>query len=173
MTLSSTSRTNLSPTRKETCDWILEALCWIGLAVAFYPLLHWNDLGSETLIPIHFNMQGEADGWGGRSSLLILPIMAILFYVGLSVAEKYYRKFNYPIRVTDYNKDTLYRLSIRMIRFLKPELIFIFAYLNNASYHSAYSQSSVLNAFILGIMIVLLLATLFFFLINMAACKND
>ena len=173
MTSEPASRIALSPTHKKIYDRILEILCWIGLAGVFYPLLHWNDLGDQAVFPIHFNLHGEADGWGGRTFLLILPALSVILYIGLSVAEKQYRKFNYPIRLTDNNKNRLYRLGVRMMRHLKPELILIFAYLNNASYHSVCFQSNSMNAFVLGAITVLILATLLFFLVSMAACKND
>ena len=34
-------------------------------------------------IPIHFNAQGEADNWGSKNTIFIMPGIAIVLFVGL------------------------------------------------------------------------------------------
>lgn len=37
--------------------------------------IHWNDLPDE--VPMHFNLQGEADRYGSKSELFILPFLGL------------------------------------------------------------------------------------------------
>ncbi len=53
--------------------------CWIVATalIAFTWLLSaWSYPKLPASIPIHWNMHGEVDGWGGRSTLFLMPAMA-------------------------------------------------------------------------------------------------
>lgn len=39
-------------------------------------------------VPIHWNIQGEVDGWGGKNTTWIISLLPILTYFGLLVAAK-------------------------------------------------------------------------------------
>ncbi|HVJ82815.1 MAG TPA: DUF1648 domain-containing protein [Planctomycetia bacterium] len=52
----------------------LVVFCFVSAAIAF-PYL-------PERIPIHFNMEGKPDGWGGRATIFIMPAM-VGFMVGL------------------------------------------------------------------------------------------
>lgn len=164
---------SLSPTRKERYDRILEILSGASFIWALYPLLYWNEL-ADTAIPIHFDIRGTADGWGGRSYLLILPIVAAVLFTGLSISEKYYKKFNYPVKVSDHNRNTLYRLGVRMMRHIKLEITVMFACINNLSLFTVFHGHSVTGVgLVFQVLIVLLFVTPLYFILRMAGSRCD
>lgn len=42
---------------------------------------YWNDL--EGRVPIHFNFLGSPDGYGSKYVLLVLPVISLLFFLGV------------------------------------------------------------------------------------------
>ncbi|MCL2510617.1 MAG: DUF1648 domain-containing protein [Bacteroidales bacterium] len=93
---------------KTTYDKIVEVVAVAALLCAFYPLLFYNSIDSNALFPTHYNFAGEVDGWGDRTSLWIMPLIALVFYVGLSIVQKYPKIMNYPCKITEQNVDYHY-----------------------------------------------------------------
>ncbi|MCD6359020.1 MAG: DUF1648 domain-containing protein [Dehalococcoidia bacterium] len=61
----------------------LELIPIILMVAAFYIVLS-NYSSLPSTIPTHVNAQGVVDGWGGRSSVFVLPILNIFVYLLLS-----------------------------------------------------------------------------------------
>jgi uncharacterized membrane protein len=99
-------------------DYIIEAMSLLFVTatiVAF--ILCWVML--PEIVPIHYNLAGEADGFGSKTENIVLPLMGVFTYVGLTVLNRYPHIFNYPVEVTEENASYLYRTAKRMIRSLK------------------------------------------------------
>lgn len=161
-----------APTKRNSYDRIIEILSLVCLLGTFVPLLFYKDLGEGTLIPIHYNASGQIDGWGDRSDLWHLPVIATLFYIGFTVLERFYKKFNYPVRVTASNAPVLYKLAVRMTRLLKLLILLLFAYLAIASHTTAIWKTSGINNWIMNGMMTGLFAALLFYCIKMIEAKN-
>lgn len=59
----------------------------IVLIPFIYLAFIWNVLPEQ--VPIHWNANGEIDGWGSKATLLIIPfILPVLIYVILSLVPK-------------------------------------------------------------------------------------
>ncbi|MEX0313756.1 MAG: DUF1648 domain-containing protein [Allomuricauda sp.] len=118
-----------------TRDKNLVKLGWIIVALnVLLVLVFYFDL-PET-IPTHFNLKGEADGFGHKSTLWIIPIISTALYFGLGffVTRMKPYNMNFPVKVTEKNAPELYALGIRMlavmnlatvVAFLLTTLIFI------------------------------------------------
>src|SRR5690625_6766841 len=52
-----------------------------------YLLFVWQSLPSE--VPAHYNALGEVDRWGSKWEMLILPIIATVLWIGMTILEKY------------------------------------------------------------------------------------
>ncbi|RJE88544.1 DUF1648 domain-containing protein [Paenibacillus sp. 1011MAR3C5] len=116
------------PIPKTKLEWLLDGLSLLALAVpTIYLFMIWGDLPAE--VPIHFNAAGEADGWGGKGTSLILPIIGLLLFVGLSLLRKIPHHFNYPVTLTTENAEKKYRLSIQMLSWLKFEISLLFGFI--------------------------------------------
>lgn len=77
-------------------------------------------------IPIHYNVKGEADGFGNKSHMLMLPILATVLFAGMTILNKYPHIFNYPSSITQENAFSQYTNATRLIRFLKLIVVIIF-----------------------------------------------
>lgn len=80
-----------------------------------------------TTIPIHFNASGRADGYGNKITLLFLPVLATLLYVGLTQLNKYPHIFNYMVDITEENAPRQYAIATRILRFIKVAILLIFS----------------------------------------------
>lgn len=112
---------------------VLNIVVIVGALV--YLLIRWRDLPST--IPIHFKGSGEADGWGSRSTLLLLPLIAIAPYVLITIISRFPHTFNFPVAVTEQNASELYRLTVQMLSWLKFEMVLLFSSLGIIMIRSA------------------------------------
>ncbi len=90
-----------------------------------YSAYHFVSLPAE--VPIHFNAAGEPDRYGHKGVFLILPGIAGLLHVGLTVLSKYPHIFNYPVSITEENAIRQYGFAVRLLRFLKLVIVIVFA----------------------------------------------
>jgi uncharacterized membrane protein len=66
-------------------------------------------------VPVHFGADGRPDAWGAPSSLLLLPALGVVFYLGLTVLQRYPQIYNYPTIVTRDNAAALYRTGRQFV----------------------------------------------------------
>lgn len=97
----------------------LLALLWIGILVCYN--------GLPRTIPTHFNATLQADDFGNKQTLFMLPVIATILYCSLSILNHYPHIFNYPQAVTQGNAKALYTTATRLIRILKLAVIIIFS----------------------------------------------
>ena len=71
-------------------------------------------------IPTHYNMAGEIDGYGGRFSLLLMPLIGLVMDASLVLVGRFPKSWNTGVRITLYNRVRVYRL----LRDLLAELRF-------------------------------------------------
>ena len=72
--------------------------------------------GLPETIPSHFNIKGEVDGYGDKSTILIplflqLGLSLLLLWIG-----NHPEKHNYLVAITDENRAEQYSLSSRLIK---------------------------------------------------------
>jgi hypothetical protein len=145
---------------------VREALAGLGLlCVCTYPLAHWNYLPPR--VPVHFGLTGHADGFGSKSTLLVLPATAVILYLTLSVVVRFPAYFNFPVPVTDRNRQTLRALAIDMIGWLKAEVMCIFAWLMLAAISTAEGHSSGLGTAFAPVSLGVIAATIALFCYRM------
>ncbi|HVV45418.1 MAG TPA: DUF1648 domain-containing protein [Bryobacteraceae bacterium] len=84
--------------KRSGVDWLLEAIGAASVAAAAVEIAtRWNGLPAK--IPTHFGIDGQPNGWGGRNSLLVLLASTIVMFTLLTLAEKYQRVVNIPVKV--------------------------------------------------------------------------
>jgi uncharacterized membrane protein len=111
-------------------DLILEGISWfLVIALWFYVLTNYS--GLSEIIPIHFDLKGNADGFGSKKNILGLPIVVTIIFIGLSLLNRFPHVFNYPVKITAENALKQYTAATRMIRQLKLIIVLVmgwFAY---------------------------------------------
>lgn len=60
-------------------------------------------------IPVHFNLQGNVDRYGSKSSLMWLAILSSCTVFGLVLLSRFPQYFNYPIKITAENAPFEYQ----------------------------------------------------------------
>ncbi|WP_132993593.1 DUF1648 domain-containing protein [Gordonia zhaorongruii] len=77
-------------------------------------------------VPTHFNGGMQADEHGPRWSVLVLAAVFTTLAAGIAVLAGKPQWFNYPVRVTEENAQTLYRAGESMFGWLGAALALIY-----------------------------------------------
>lgn len=84
-------------------------------------------------IPTHFNFAGEADGWGGKGSIIVLVITTVGLYILLTVTMFFPRLWNVPVKITDQNRGIIFRYVMNMVLLDKLLIVASFFYITYCS----------------------------------------
>lgn len=139
---------------------------FILLASVVYMVTSFSALPQQ--IPTHFNGAGEADGFGSKNLLFILPAIGLLLFFGLTFMRKSPHSFNYPVAITEENAAQKYRLAITMVNVLKYVTTLLFAYLLWNSVRVGLGLSEGLGAWFLPVVLVSVFGTIIYFINRMA-----
>ncbi len=93
-------------------------LMWAGTIFAYLKL--------PVTIPIHYNLEGKADGYGNKIFLLLLPAIPTIIFFGITFLSRYPHIFNYMVTITEENALKQYTMAVRLLRFLKLSVVLIF-----------------------------------------------
>ena len=114
--------------RNNKIDWVMEGLCIVMLAgLGLYLAIGWANLPDQ--IPAHYDALGNIDRWGNKGEILIVPIMALLLYLMITVLEQFPSIWNTGVKVTVTNQYHVYRTLRYMIKSLKLLVVADFTYL--------------------------------------------
>ena len=61
-------------------------------------------------IPTHYNMAGEIDGYGGRGTLLLMPVIGLVSDAVVALAGRFPKYWNTGTKITLFNRVRVYRL---------------------------------------------------------------
>lgn len=140
---------------------ILNILSVAFIAVsAVYVIQAWGSL-PET-IPTHFNGMGEADDWGSKNTIFIMPVIAIVLFVPMYFLCKAPHLFNFPFEITEENAPRIYPVARLLLAVFNFEMVALFAFLAWETIQSAQSGTSLGVWFIVVVTIVPLITIVFF-----------
>lgn len=128
---------------------IMNCLCLLILVgTSVFLALIWRNV-PET-VPMHYNFAGEIDRWGGKSEMLILPVVMWFFYALLTGVERIPKAWNLDlIQVTEENRERVYSTTRRCIVSLKFVIVCWFSYMTLQTALNPRLPSWVLTAFLL------------------------
>jgi uncharacterized membrane protein len=133
-------------------DKILEALAFISLALLWiYTIINYIQLPDK--IPTHFNVKGVVDGFGRKTTLWFLPVVATIMVVGLTFLSRIPHQFNYLVKITPDNAFQQYSNAVKMMRYLKLAIVGIFFFIIYSVVKNAQSEMSGLSTWFLPIVI--------------------
>lgn len=110
-------------------DIVVEITAAVGVVVAIATVVYYFPV-LPAKIPTHFDITGAVDGWGPKSTLLMMPVVTLAMYILLSVVCLFPHTFNYPVAITEENAERQYRIALTVIRWLKMEMVWMFACIN-------------------------------------------
>ncbi len=156
---------------KDTLDVFIEV---IGLAfviiMVVLPSIQYSSLPDE--IPTHFGANGEADNYGDKGMIWLLPIIGVLMFIGMFMLNKYPHIFNYPSKITEENARRQYTNATKLIRILNTVIALVFAYITYSTINVANGKQSGLGTYFLIVFLVLIFVPIIYFIINSFPKKN-
>lgn len=142
----------------------------IGVIVCFGIVAkYWPDLPHT--IPTHFNGLGKPDGWGGKSSLMGLPIIGLLIYAMMIILSRFPQIYNFPVAITEENAPAQYQMARTLVIWLGAYIPWMFAYLVWMSVQSAVHKAEGLGGWFLPASMVLCFAPLIIYLMKASRIK--
>ena len=144
-------------------DWILEAIGLLGIFLpAVYLFANYNALSDAT--PTHYNAIGQPNKFSGKSSLFILPAVALAIYIILTIALRFPHLFNHPFEITEENAERQYKNMTLLVRILKTLIVAIVLYLTFASIQNGLGKMHGLGAGFLPLTLITVFGTVVVFI---------
>lgn len=145
-------------------EYILNSLAAVLLiSSTVYLSFSWADLPVE--VPAHYNAVGEVDRWGSKWEMLILPLIAGLMWIGMTVLEKYPHVYNY-MNLTKENVRGQYLNARLLVNVLKNTITIIFAYLTWKDIQVAHGTEDALGPWFVPVFFLLIYGPVIFFVIR-------
>ena len=120
---------------------ILNLLSLLGLAANFGTLLmHWSMLPDK--VPVHFNIMGTPDRWGGKSTLILMPVIAFSTYLIVTLAVHFGRPGNSLVAITPENAERQAEVTVKLTSWIKTEIVWLFAFIEWQSIQVAIGRAT-------------------------------
>lgn len=120
---------------------VLGVVACIALIVVF-----WQSLSA--IIPTHFNIAGQVNGYGPKTELLKPMGLGLILYLALTAVVVFRHQLNAIFRVTDKLPDSKYVILRGMLSWFKAEIVWscalMEAVLINAGMQYHYSLALIL-----------------------------
>lgn len=114
--------------RRGKLDMILNLLCLILLiGITLWLTIFWDRIPDQ--VPMHYDFAGNINRWGKKSEMLLLPVMAWLLYLLLTVIERFPKIWNTGVTVTEENRERVYTSLLHLISTMKFIIVCIFTWL--------------------------------------------
>lgn len=126
-----------------------------------YLITVWTILPGE--VPAHYNGFGEVDRWGSKWEMLILPVISLMMWIGMTILERYPHVYNYK-NVTKENVRAQYLNGRMMINVLKNLIVVIFVYLTWKDVKIALGQQDSLGVWFLPVFLILIFGATGYFI---------
>ena len=159
---------NLKITLLELLLNVITLAAFVGMLV--YLISSWTIIPSE--IPAHYNAAGEVDRWGGKGEILILPIIGLLMWIGMTVLEKFPHVYNY-IHLTKENARAQYLNGRLLINVLKNEIVLLFSYITWKSVQVAVGEHDSLGVWFLPVFLLIIFGSTVYFIVKSLLLAKD
>lgn len=107
---------------------------WVAFLWGF-TLKNYNTLPER--IPVHFDMEGKADGFGGKMYAFLMPVLALGLYAVFTYGTRHPEDTNFPVEITDKNMSAQFLIMKIGLRILFVVLAMVF--LNLQDYMFRYA----------------------------------
>jgi uncharacterized membrane protein len=140
-------------------------LTGIILILFFWVYSIYGISGLPEKIPTHFSFSGEPDSFGNRNSAYLLPCVATIIFILLTVVNRKPERFNYPVAITERNTVKQYRLAGNFIRFLRISIVIVFIIIFVFTSNTSVGEGYPYRYFLLPIILLLVLLPVLIYLI--------
>jgi uncharacterized membrane protein len=109
----------------------------LGLVIFLWWFTLKNYKSLPQVIPTHFDVEGKADNFGNKKWFFFTPILSVIFYIGIFFLIRSPESANFPVEITDENRDVQFFIMNFFIRWLFLLIGLIF--LNNQDFTFRYA----------------------------------
>jgi uncharacterized membrane protein len=149
-------------------DKTIELIGWFALfAIWVLTIVSYSKL-PET-IPTHYNGAGEVDRFGKKINILILPLLATFFFIGITLLNKFPHIFSYPKKINKDNALEHYTNLTKMNRYIK----LVFVLFSVLLVYKTIQDSGEIGALFLPLILGLLVLALFYFIVKPLLVKKS
>lgn len=155
-------------------DQLIELFSVICLILLFFlPFYFMGDLPGK--IPSHFNGVGEADGFGGKNSIWVLPVVGLGVYVLLTFLNRFLTKTEAKPKSgqTQAVAEAQKEIAIEMMSTLKVSILGSFVYIVWATIQTALGNYDGLGSFFTAIFMGLILGITGYYIFKMISVKEE
>jgi uncharacterized membrane protein len=131
-------------------EWISLSLLVLLWMWVFY---HYKSLPDS--IPVHFNAAGQADDYGHKNIIFLIPGIATILFAAMIIANKYPHHFNYPRKITEENALQQYSLATRFMRYLKLMVVLTFFTITALTTQTATGNTNGLSPWFLATILLI------------------
>jgi uncharacterized membrane protein len=132
------------------------------ISIIFFTLFYWGRLPER--IPTHFNFTGQPDAYGGKVSILFIPVVITFLYALLTILSSFPHAFNYMYEITEENAKRQYESARSMMCWLKLETVLLFAYIQLSIIRSVSGAAKGLGFWFLPVVIIAVFGTIAYFI---------
>lgn len=135
---------------------IISAALMIGMIVCTFAA--WKN--APDIIAIHYNFNGEADGYGSKSSIFLLLFIGFICYAGILILSKYPHIYNYCIEINESNKEKQFSMAQTFMKILNAEQTAIFFYIQFNILMSIFTERESISGAVIAVFMAALSATI-------------
>ena len=128
------------------------------LAPFVYLALNWTAMPAT--VPSHFGINGQPDAWGPRWNLFLLPALALVIVSLLSVGKRFPNHFNYPVRITEENRERQRELGLELIDELRFIVATLLGYISIQQMRTALNQTNGLGVWTMLLLVAAVFGTI-------------
>lgn len=140
-------------------DRVIESAALIGLLFSIANVaLQWPSIPNR--VPVRFDLTGYVETWGSKYTVLMTLAICAICYAILTAISRFPYTFHYPAPITENNAERQYRIVVMAMRWLKMELVWIFAFYNWQIIQVAVGNAEKLNPFFMPFTIAAIIATI-------------
>jgi len=114
--------------KNKSINFILEVTA-IGMIVGLCSYIAFKWTSIPAVIPIHFDLAGNADGYGSKMHILFMVAVTCIMYAVVALCQKNPRSWNIPVKIDEDKKERAYSILKTIIIALKCEVTANFVYL--------------------------------------------
>ncbi|MCL2819689.1 MAG: DUF1648 domain-containing protein [Oscillospiraceae bacterium] len=106
-------------------DIVLNILCIILLiGIVIYLIVRWGSIPEQ--VPGHFNLSGDVTRWDSKETLIVLPIIAWIIFIGFSILEQFPQIWNTGVRITQENMYHVFSILKTLLSTIKLLIVATF-----------------------------------------------
>jgi uncharacterized membrane protein len=114
----------------------------LGLIIFLWWFTLKNYKALPQIIPTHFDIEGKADNFGNKKWYFFTPVLSSVFYIGIFFLIRSPESANYPVEITDANRDVQFFIMNFFVRWLLVLVILIFLNSQDFTFRYAFDENA-------------------------------